>query len=353
MGGVEVDRTLWRDRRVLVTGHTGFKGAWLVLWLRRLGANVNGLSLPAADPRGAWPAMAPWDGVESCEADVRDIEAVRAAVDRFRPEVVFHLAAQAIVREGYANPLGTFSTNVQGTANVLAAVTTHGVAATVVVTSDKVYENRGTDKAFKEHDRLGGFDPYSSSKACAELVVGAWRKSFLTGRAPAVATARAGNVLGGGDRGRSRVAVDVQDAVTAGKPVSLRYPDSTRPWQFVLDPLRGYLLLAQHLLSTGPTVEALNFGPSDPVGVPVRHVVERLLANFGDGSWERDTTPVGAEAPYLRLDAGRAREVLGWQPRVDLDRALAWTAAWWRAETDSDDLRTLALSQLRDYEHLT
>ncbi|HET7489819.1 MAG TPA: CDP-glucose 4,6-dehydratase [Acidimicrobiales bacterium] len=351
---MEVDRSAWRGRRVLVTGHTGFKGAWLALWLQRLGAEVTGVALPAADVRGAWPAMAPWDDVRSIEADIRDPQAVHAAVARAHPEVVFHLAAQAIVREGYADPVGTYATNVQGTLNVLEAVTASGgVAAAVVVTSDKVYENRGTGRAFAEDDRLGGADPYSSSKACAELAVAAWRRSFLAGRPPAVATARAGNVLGGGDRGRSRVAPDVQDAVTAGVPVVLRYPDATRPWQFVLDPLRGYLLLAQHLLAgASPPVDALNFGPSDEVGVKVRDLVERMLALFGGGTWELDTIPGGAEAPFLHLDASRAREVLGWEPRADLDRTLRWTAEWWRAEAGGADRRAVALSQLDEYEAL-
>ena len=352
MEGMEVEPTVWRDRRVLVTGHTGFKGAWLTMWLEHLGAHVTGLALPPRGEHGAWLAMGPWPAVDSHDVDLRDRDAVRRVVAEARPSVVFHLAAQAIVREGFDDPVGTYATNAGGTVNLLDAVgSTEGVEAAVVVTSDKVYDNPGTDRAFTEEDRLGGNDPYSSSKACAELVVAAWRRSFFRDGSPLVATARAGNVLGGGDRGRDRVAPDVQHAVATGVPVRLRHPDATRPWQFVLDPLRGYLLLAQHLLAGAePGIHALNFGPTEKAGTPVRQLVERLLELSGGGSWEQDGQPGGPEAPYLRLDAARAREVLGWAPRVDLDRALALTAAWWRAEAAGDDLRSLALSQLAKLE---
>ena len=351
---MDVEAPAWRGRRVLVTGHTGFKGAWLVLWLEQLGADVTGLALAPRDPTGAWSALAPWPAVRSHEIDVRDLAAVRNVVHAAKPEVIFHLAAQAIVREGFDDPVGTYATNLGGTVNLLEAVRSQvSVQAVVVVTSDKVYENPGTNHAFTEQDRLGGTDPYSSSKACAELAVAAWRRSFLAGDVPGLTTARAGNVLGGGDRGRDRLAPDVQHALRTGSPVRLRHPDATRPWQFVLDPLRGYLLVAQHLLAGGaPPLHAVNFGPSDASGTTVRDIVERLQSLWGSGSWEKVDSTGGQEAPYLRLNTSLADRALGWRPRLDLQRALEWTVAWWRAEAGGEDLRALAVAQLREYTRL-
>lgn len=352
MEAMDVDAEIWRGKRVLVTGHTGFKGAWLALWLESLGADVHGLALPPADKRGAWCAMQPWIGVASHEVDLRDEATLRDVISRVRPEVVFHLAAQATVRGGYADPTGTYATNVVGTVNLLDAVRSAATAgAMVVVTSDKVYENSGTDLAFTEFDRLGGSDPYSSSKACAELAVASWRRSFPTDLR--LATARAGNVLGGGDRGRDRLLPDLLDAVEAERPLRLRYPGATRPWQFVLDPLRGYLLLAQHLLlAHTPEAHAVNFGPPAGAGTPVHELVKEMLALWGTGSWERDPAVSGPEAPFLRLDAGLAGRLLGWRPRVDLATSLKWTAAWWREAAEGHDLREFALAQLNAYRTL-
>lgn len=354
MEEMDLDPSLWRGRKVLLTGHTGFKGAWLALWLEHLGAEVTGLALPAGSCRGAWSALSRGSRVESHEVDLRDAEAVAAVARRAGAEVVFHLAAQAIVRSGFDDPIGTYVTNVIGTLHLLDALrSTGGGAATVIVTSDKVYENAGIGRAFVETDRLGGADPYSSSKACTEMAVAAWRSAFPEVMGGRVATARAGNVLGGGDRGRDRLGPDVERALATRTPLRVRHPESIRPWQFVLDALRGYILLAQHLLRAAePTVHAMNFGPAGEDAVPVRWVVERLFSLWGSGTWEPDLGPAVPEASTLRLDASLARSVLGWAPAVDLEMTLEWTTAWWRADAEGRDLRALALSQIEACEAL-
>ena len=340
----------WTGRRVMITGHTGFKGAWLTLWLERLGARTSGLALPPEDPRGAFTALSPWPGLESHLVDLRDPAAVAEAIRLTDPEVLFHLGAQALVRRGYADPIGTFLTNVIGTVNVLeASAVAPSLAAVVVVTSDKVYEARDGLPA-REGDPFGGDDPYSSSKVCAETVVRAWR-SRLAARSVGIATARAGNVIGGGDRGEDRLLPDAWRALEAGRPLLLRYPDATRPWQHVLDPLWAYLLLARRLAEE-PTAapEAVNVGPGPQCRRRAAELAERVFALFGEGCWEVDARSALAEVSDLRLDATLARDVLGWRPRLDLDEALEWTVAWWKAERRGDDLRTLALAQIADFE---
>jgi CDP-glucose 4,6-dehydratase len=331
-----VDLSFWKGRRVLVTGHTGFKGAWLALWLERLGAEVSGLSLPAERPTEAYPSMAPWAALDESMVDIRDPEAVHVAVKRHNPEVVLHLAAQALVRRSYRDPVGTYETNVMGTVHLLKAVAaTPSVRAAVVVTSDKVYANDNAGRAFREDDRLGHTDPYSNSKACAELVV----------------TARAGNVIGGGDEAEDRLLPDVRRSVQAAEPVPIRYPDAVRPWQHVIEPVSGYLALAEALM-TQPvaTPHAVNFGPGPSSCRPVREVVERVLEAWGTGSWTHVRSPQPAEAALLELDSTLAARSLGWKPRLDLDEALTWTAEWWRAQEEGHDMRSFSTSQLADYE---
>jgi CDP-glucose 4,6-dehydratase len=342
----------WAGRRVLVTGDTGFKGTWLVLWLRRLGADVVGIGLPPPDPQAIGAAVDMTASIEHHDLDVRDARRVRALVAQVAPSVVFHLAGQATVRRGYAEPLLTYETNVLGTANVLAAVeaveSPTTVDAVVVVTSDKVYRQDGPPggRAFVETDPLGGDDPYSASKACAELVVAEWRR-----RNPgvAVATARAGNVVGGGDRGVDRLIPDVVRSVEAGRAVVVRNPTARRPWQHVLDALDGYLRLAGRLLEGGAP-GAVNFGPR--ASPPVADVVDRFVAALGSGSWTHDDAPLvphPSEAPALALDPGLAARTLGWTARLDLDTALAWTAGWYRAQLAGDDLLAPTLDQLDQY----
>ena len=330
--------TDWLGRKVVVTGDTGFKGAWLSLWLQQLGADVVGVSLPPDDGRGIYAVAADHD---HRDADIRDASAIARVLDAARPEVVFHLAAQALVRRGYEEPALTYETNVVGTANVLDALPS-SVAAVVVATSDKVYRQDGTARAFSESDPLGGNDPYSASKACAELVVAEWARR----RDTPVATGRAGNVIGGGDRGVDRLLPDVVRAVEAGTATKIRNPGASRPWQHVLDPLGGYLRLAERLLDGGAPA-AINFGPEQ--SATVSHVVEQFVAELGAGEWEVDDGEHPHEAPTLALDPTLAREAIGWTTRFDLQTSIAMTAQWYRAQHDSADLRALTLEQIRAY----
>lgn len=339
---------------MLVTGHTGFKGAWLALWLERLGARLSGLALPPADEAATFPAMAPWPRLDSHLCDVRDRAELAATVAQVDPEVIFHLAAQSLVRQGYADPVGTYATNVLGTAHLLEAATqAPSLRAVLVVTSDKVYANVGDGRPFREDDPLGGHDPYSASKACTEMVVQAWSPEGGELGPRGVATARAGNVVGGGDRAADRLLSDAWKAVESGGLLRVRNPSSTRPWQFVLEPLWGYLLLAERLASHPEGApEAVNFGPAPAGCATVSEVVEAVYGLWGAGRWQGDPGDHPHEAPMLRLDSSLAQTALGWHPHLDLATALAWTVEWWRDRSRGNDLRSLALAQIESYENL-
>ncbi len=348
-----MSRGFWDGRRVLVTGHTGFKGAWLALWLQQLGAHVTGLSLPPEDRQGVFSALSPWPELDSHLADIRDRSAVEAIFAGGDPQTVFHLAGQSLVRRGYSDPLGTFEVNLLGTAHVLQACgRSPSLSEVVVVTSDKVYANVGDGRPFVESDPLGGADPYSSSKACAEMAVSSWREPLLR-QGALVATARAGNVIGGGDRAEDRLLPDLWRALEERRPLPLRYPAAIRAWQFVLEPLHGYLLLAEHL-SAGREhpLTAVNFGPTPNSCRSVVEVVERVVAIAGRGEWEALAGTPLPEAGVLRVDPTLASERLGWRPVLALDVALEWTVEWWRAAEAGEDMRKVATSQIEAYARL-
>ena len=344
------DASFWRDRKVFVTGHTGFKGAWLTLWLTELGARVTGFSLPPhTDP--SLFALCARGRATDLYGDIADAALVARALAFAEPDIVIHMAAQALVRPSYADPLGTYATNVMGTANLLQAVrAVPSVRAAIVVTSDKVYDNDGTGRPFAEDDRLGGRDPYSSSKACAELVARSFRECFFADGCPIV-TARAGNVIGGGDWSPCRVVPDVVAAAAAGRPVELRYPRAVRPWQHVLDPLAGYLMLAQAMVTEPCTVPAaLNFGPDADCLRPVSELVEALAACWGGRpAWRADSGEHPHEAALLALDATRARRLLGWRPLLSFDDAVRWTADWYRAFWNGEDIGAVTRRQIAVY----
>lgn len=351
-----VDPGFWRGRQVLVTGHTGFKGAWATLWLDQLGARVTGYALAAPTSPSLFELARIGGRIRSIEADIRDGATLRKVLNETMPEVVLHFAAQSLVRESYQKPLETFEVNVLGTAMLLEAVRNCGsVRAVVIVTSDKCYDNREQMHAYRESDALGGRDPYSSSKACAELVAKAYRASFFSApKQPQVATVRAGNVIGGGDWARDRLIPDVVQALLDGRAVAIRSPEAVRPWQHVLDPLRGYLLLAERL-SAGKQefAEAWNFGPGEDGERPVSWIVDGALAQWGGAKpWVTDSTPKPHEATFLKLDSGKSLSRLSWKPRLDLAAALRWTLEWYRGYRDSKDMRLLTLDQLSRYQSL-
>lgn len=351
----------WAGKRVLLTGHTGFKGAWLTLWLEKLGAHVTGFSL-APEPDSLFVSAGVGSSCVHIEGDVRDLKAVQAAVKECRPDVVLHLAAQSLVRRSYAEPLLTVETNVMGTANVLEAVRTAGrPCAVVVVSSDKCYENRETCHGYRESDPMGGHDPYSMSKGATELVVSAWRRSFfppsrLSRHGVAVASARAGNVIGGGDWAADRIVPDCIRALRSGQPIAVRNPSSVRPWQHVLEPLSGYLTLGAKLM--GPDAkdycEGWNFGPWLDSSRPVSALADEIVKAWGSGRWEyRGDPDAPHEASLLRLAIDQAHTRLGWAPRWRFEEAVRRTVAWYRAQADgasAEALKALTLKQIADYE---
>ena len=343
----------WRGRRVLVTGHTGFKGAWLSLWLDALGADVTGLALaPPTTPSLFGLARLP-EVLTHVEGDIRDRALVNRVMRDASPEIVLHLAAQSLVRPSYDDPLGTWETNVMGTAHLLdAARHVTDLRAVLVVTSDKCYENREWVWGYRESDAMGGHDPYSASKGAAELLTASWRRSFFADGSVGVATARAGNVIGGGDWARDRLVPDAIRAFSTQTPLRLRNPGSTRPWQHVLEPLAGYLTLAQALCERpAEHAEGWNFGPDAAGTATVARVVDGLVKNWGgDARWEHVGAPSLHEARALSLDCAKARAQLGWRPRLSLDEALAWTVAWYRGIAAGDDARALTLAHIRRYE---
>jgi CDP-glucose 4,6-dehydratase len=343
-----MNQRFWHGRRVLITGHTGFKGSWLALWLLQAGAEVTGFSLDAPE-RSLYHAARVGDDMGSIVGDVRDLDAVKAAVAQARPEVVLHLAAQPIVRRSYADPVETYATNVMGTVHTLeAARTSPNLRVAVVVSSDKCYQNRSWVWGYREDEAMGGVDPYSSSKGAAELVTAAYRASYFDDPdGPRLASARAGNVVGGGDWAEDRVVPDAMRAFADHRAVHIRNPNAIRPWQHVLNCLDGYLLLAERLHDDAALAGGWNFGPADADARSVEWIVERLCHIWGAGAaWQADPGPHPPEAPTLRLDSAKARAQLGWAPRWELPEALERVVGWHRAEHDGADARELTLAQL-------
>lgn len=351
------DQAFWAGKHVLVTGHTGFKGGWLSLWLQSMGARVTGYALPPPTTPSLFDLARIGGGMNSVIGDIRDLDSVRRLMVAESPELVFHLAAQPLVRYSYQNPIETYATNIMGTAHVLeAARETPSVKAVVVVTSDKCYENNEWVWGYRESDPMGGYDPYSSSKGCAELVTAAYRRSYCSTPRPGqpvmgIASVRAGNVIGGGDWAEDRLVPDSIRAFRADRVLEIRNPHAVRPWQHVLEPLYGYLQLA-HRLYTEPQAwgEAWNFGPNDDDAKPVSWLVERIAKQWGAGaSWRVADGQHPHEAHYLKLDISKAKSRLDWRPRWGLDRALESTVEWYKAHAEDKDMREFSMAQIRSY----
>lgn len=345
----------WADKRVFVTGHTGFKGTWLTLWLETLGARTAGFSLSPPTTPNLFDVANAAQGVASTEGDILDMERLDRSMREHEPEVIFHMAAQALVRPSYANPVSTFATNVMGTVNVLeAARRVPSMRAIVVVTSDKCYDNREWLWGYRETEPLGGRDPYSASKACAEMVTASYRDSFFSGESagPGVASARAGNVIGGGDWAADRLVPDILLSLVRGESPLIRNPLAIRPWQHVLAPLHGYLLLAERLWENKvDAAAAWNFGPDMDDACAVGWLADELCHRWGaKAAWKQDEGAHPHEAHHLRLDSSKARIQLGWQPKLNLAEALDWVVDWQRGYEAGQDVRALTLAQIRQYQ---
>jgi CDP-glucose 4,6-dehydratase len=355
-----LNHSFWKGRKVFLTGHTGFKGSWLSLWLESLGANVTGYALAPPTQPSLFEQAKIANAIRSIQGDVRDFSRLQGAIAECRPEVIIHMAAQSVVRRGYQDPIETYSSNVMGTVHVLEAVRQLKQPCAVVnVTSDKCYENREWVWGYRENEPMGGRDPYSNSKGCAELVTAAYRESFfppgsLERHGIAVASARAGNAIGGGDWTTDQLIPDLMKAFLAGQPCSIRNPLAIRPWQFVLEPLRGYLMLAERLTADGAHyASAWNFGPDEADAKPVSWIADKTVNSWGAPAlWTQDTAAHPPEARFLKLDASKAKSCLGWRPVLSLSRALDWIVEWYRAFEAGTDVRCLTRSQIGRYEAL-
>ncbi|MBI1910226.1 MAG: CDP-glucose 4,6-dehydratase [Deltaproteobacteria bacterium] len=352
--------SFWKGKKVFLTGHTGFKGSWLSLWLQRLGANLTGYSLqPPSDP-SLFEVAQISSGMVSLEGDVRDLDRLMKTLTEKKPEIVIHMAAQSLVRLSYTHPVETYATNVMGTINILEAVRhCKETKVVLVVTSDKCYENKERPQGYQEDEPMGGHDPYSNSKGCAELVTAAYRNSFF-GEGPshqktAIASARAGNVLGGGDWGKDRLIPDILTSFMQQKQAFIRSPEAIRPWQYVLDLLNGYTTLIERLWEGGKKyTQGWNFGPDDEGVWPVKKIATALTNLWGQkAQWEFDKTPHPHEATLLKLDSSKARQQLGWLPKLPLATALEWTVEWYRAFKENKPMRQVTEEQIERFQLLS
>ena len=352
----------WKGKKVFITGHTGFKGSWLVLWLKNLGAIVTGYSLEPPTNPNLFELARVESGINHLYGDIRKLEALDNAIATYRPEIVVHLAAQSLVRVSYEEPVDTYATNVMGTVNVLEAVRRNPgtIKCVLIVTSDKCYQNKEWLRGYKEEDAFGGFDPYSNSKGCAELVTSAYRNSFFNTNnydehGVSVASVRAGNVIGGGDWAKDRLFTDVMNGFLQGKAVEIRSPNAIRPWQHVLEPLSGYLALCEHMWREGPAfAEGWNFGPDRESAKPVSWIVEQIGTLLGDEfEWEVDKNPNPHEATYLYLDSTKAKEQLNWSQKLSLEKTLEWIVEWYSEYKSNGDLEKITNQQIVKYQALS
>ena len=355
MKEAHVDPVFWKDKRVFLTGHTGFKGSWLSLWLASMGAKVKGYALAPNTTPNLFEVLAIDSQIEKSHiADIRDLASLQKAMSEARPDVVIHMAAQPLVRYSYANPVETYATNVMGTVHVLeSARTIESVRATVIVTTDKCYENKEWVWGYRENEPMGGYDPYSNSKGCAELVTSAYRQSYFSApnSSNKLASARAGNVIGGGDWSEDRLIPDAFRAFEAGKPLLIRNPLATRPWQHVLEPLSGYLILAQALYEQGSAfASGWNFGPRDEDNRAVQEVVDLLISGWGDSArWEKEGSEQPYEANLLKLDCSKAHTQLGWIPKWNLEMATQKIVDWQKAHKAKENMQEISLAQINQY----
>lgn len=355
-----MNKTFWKRKKVLITGHTGFKGSWLSLYLQKKGANVLGYSLPPPTKPSLFETGRIAEGMVSILGDVRDIEKFKTVIQEHKPEIIIHMAAQAIVRYSYENPIETYSTNVMGTVNVLEAVRcSDSVKVVLIITSDKCYENREWLWGYRENDPMGGYDPYSSSKGCAELVTSAYINSYFSksdysNHNVAIASARAGNVIGGGDWATDRLIPDIMHGIMIKKQVIIRNPNAIRPWQHVLEPLSGYLCLVEKLWQYGPKFSGgWNFGPKEEFCRPVSWILNKMRALWGDEfCWELDTTDNPHEASFLKLDCSKARSLLSWTPKLDLNTTFELIVDWYQGFFQKTNIRELSEKQIALYEKM-
>ena len=356
--GLEMNPAFWSGKKVFLTGHTGFKGSWLSLWLQSLGAEVTGFALKPPTHPSLFEVASVEKGMTSLYGDIRDKEAIQSAMLSANPDIVFHMAAQSLVRYSYLNPVETYATNVMGTVHLLEAVRkSSNVKAVINITTDKCYENHEWDWGYRENEAMGGYDPYSNSKGCAELLTSAYRSSFFNSNdyanhGVAIASVRAGNVIGGGDWAQDRLIPDIIKAFTNKQPAIIRNPQAIRPWQHVMEPLIGYITLSEKLYENGVAfAEGWNFGPHDIDARPVEWIVDRLANLWGEGAtWLSDDSKHPHEANYLKLDISKARNNLGWSPKLNLEQALEIIVEWYQAHARDENMRQLILNQIASYQ---